>query len=57
MWRGLETGERRALPSLSIRFEPSHINSIFTANTPILYLSCNKIWGKKMLFDLINKKR
>jgi hypothetical protein len=29
--------------SLSIRFVPSHINSIFTANTPILYLSCNQI--------------
>ena len=43
MWRGLETWERRALASLSIRFMPSHINSIFTINTPILYLSCNKV--------------
>ena len=39
----LETWERRALASLSIRFMPSHINSIFTINTPILYLSCNKV--------------
>ena len=38
MWRGLETGERRALASISIRFVPSHIHSIFTVNTPILYL-------------------
>jgi len=51
MWRGLETGERRALASISIRFVPSHINSIFTVNTPILYLSCNKICQKK-LFNL-----
>ena len=29
------------LASLSNRFVPSHINSIFTLNTPILYLSCN----------------
>ena len=51
MWRGLETGERRALV-------PSHINSIFTVNTPILYLSWNKICIKKtMLFNLIIKKK
>jgi hypothetical protein len=25
---------------------PSHINSIFTVNAPILYLSCNKICKK-----------
>jgi hypothetical protein len=25
MWRGLETGKRRALANLSIRFVPSHI--------------------------------
>ena len=37
--RGLETGERRTSASLSIRFEPSHINSIFTVKAPILYLS------------------
>ena len=30
MWQGLEMGERRA--SLSIRFVPSHIHSIFTVN-------------------------
>ena len=49
MWGGLEMGERRA-------FVPSHINSIFTVNTPILYLSCNKIFQKKkMLFNLIIK--
>ena len=43
MWRGLETGKAR----LSIRFAPSHIHSIFTVNTPILYLSCNRICQKK----------
>ena len=43
MWRGLETGERRALESFSIRFVPSHIHYIFTVNTPILYLSYNTI--------------
>ena len=32
MWQGLEMGERRALASLSIRFVPSHIHSIFTVN-------------------------
>jgi hypothetical protein len=47
MRRGLETGERRALASFYIRFVPSHINSIFIVNTPILYLSCNKICKKK----------
>jgi hypothetical protein len=37
---------------------PSHINSIFTVNTPILYLSWNKICIKKtMLFNLIIKKK
>ena len=51
----LRNGERRALASLSIRFVPSHIHSIFTVNTPISYLSCNKIC-KKMLFNLIIKK-
>jgi hypothetical protein len=56
MWRGLERGERRALVSISIRFVPSHINAIFTVNTPILYLSCNKIC-KKMLFNLIIIKK
>ena len=50
-WRGLETGKRRTLASLSIRFVPSHLNSIFTVNTPILYISCNKIC-KKILFNL-----
>jgi len=47
MWRGLEMGERQALVSLSICFVPSHIHSIFTVNTPILYSSCNKISKKK----------
>ena len=57
MWRDLETGERLALASLSIRFVPSHINSIFTVNhAPILYLSCNEIC-KKMLFNLIIIKK
>ena len=42
MWRGLETGERRALVSLYIRLEPSHINSMFTVNTPILYIYSDK---------------
>ena len=57
MWRGLEMGERRALASLSIRFVPSHINSIFTVNAPILYFSCNQICPQKMLFNLIIKKK
>jgi hypothetical protein len=36
---------------------PSHINSIFTVNTPILYLFCNKICNNnKKLFNLIIKK-
>ena len=56
MWRGLETGKDDLLASLPIRFVPSHINSIFTVNTPILYLSCNKICNKTMLFNLITKK-
>ena len=43
MWRGFETGKRRSLASLFIRFVPNHLSSIFTVNTPILYLSCNKI--------------
>jgi hypothetical protein len=51
MGRGLETGKDELLASLSNRFVPSHINSICTVNTPILYLSC-----KKMLFNLIIKK-
>ena len=50
LWRGLETGEIRALASISIRFVPSHIHSIFTVNTPILYLSCNKICKRKCYF-------
>jgi hypothetical protein len=32
MWRGLETGERRALASFSTCFVPTHINSMFTVN-------------------------
>ena len=56
MWRGLETGERRALASVSICFVPTHINSMLTVNTPILYLSCNKMGTKQMLFNLIIKK-
>ena len=56
MWQGLETEERRALVSFSIRFMPSHMNPVFTVNTPILYLFCNKICQKKMLFYLIIKK-
>ena len=42
MWGGLERG-KRALEGLSPIYKPHHINSIFTINTPILYLSCNKI--------------
>ena len=45
--RGLETGKDELLASLSNRFVTSHINPIFTINTPILYLSCNKICNKK----------
>ena len=51
MWRGLENGVgvggELLVASLSNRFVPSHINSIITVNTPILYLSCNKICKKK----------
>jgi len=43
MWQGIEMGKRRSLASLFIRFVPNHLNSIFTVNTSILYLSCNKI--------------
>jgi hypothetical protein len=50
-------GKDEFLASLSNRLVPSHINSIFTVNTLILYLSCNTICQKKMLFDLIIKKR
>ena len=35
------------LASLSLRFAPSQINSIFTVNRPILYLSCNPRCPKK----------
>ena len=56
MWRGLETGEKRAVASLFIRFVPSHTNTIFTVNTPTLYISCNKI-RKKMFFNLIITKK
>jgi hypothetical protein len=45
LWQGLEMGERQVLASLSIRFVQS----------PILYLSCNKIC-QKMLFNLIIQK-
>jgi hypothetical protein len=55
MCQGLETGEILALKGLSIRFMPSHINSLFSVNTLIVYLSCNTIC-KKMLFNLIIKK-
>jgi hypothetical protein len=45
MWQDLEPGlgERRPLASLSIRFVPSHINSILTVNTPILYCAKKKV--------------
>ena len=49
IWRGLEMGERRALASLSIHFVPSHINSIFTVNTPILYYLAIKFTKKKVI--------
>jgi hypothetical protein len=35
------------LASLSPRFAPSQINSIFTVNRPILYVSCNPRCPKK----------
>ena len=35
------------LASLSPRFAPSQINSIFSVNRPILYLSCNPRCPKK----------
>ena len=56
MWRGLEMRERRALASLSIRFMPSHIISIFTVNTPIMYLSCNTICKKKNVISFNEEK-
>jgi hypothetical protein len=46
--------------SFSESFHPflaePHTFYIFTANTPIFYLSCNKICPKKMLFNLKIKK-
>ena len=57
MCQGLETRKRQVLASRSIRFMPSHINSIFTVNTPILYLSCNTMYlQKKKFFNLIITK-
>jgi hypothetical protein len=41
-----KTDGRRVLANHSIRFVPCHINYIFTVNTPILYLFCNKISTK-----------
>ena len=35
----------------------NHINVILTINTPILYLSCNKICNTKILFNLSKEKR
>ena len=49
-------GKTSFIANLSIRFVPSHINSIFTVNEPILYLSCNKSC-KKMSFNVIIKKK
>jgi hypothetical protein len=43
MWWGLETGERRALMSLSIRFMPSHINSILSL-IPVCSVVAEKIF-------------
>ena len=51
----LRNGGKLALKGLSIRFLPSHINSLFSVNTLIMYLSCNKIC-KTILFNLIIKK-
>ena len=53
----LRKGERQALASLSICFVPSHINSIFTVNTPILYLSCNKKFKKDVIYFNNKKKK
>jgi hypothetical protein len=39
--------EDELLASLSPRFAPRQINSIFTVNRPILYLSCNPRCPKK----------
>jgi hypothetical protein len=47
-------GKDKLLASLSICFVPSHINSIFTINTLIMYLSCNKI-SKKNVIQFNNK--
>jgi hypothetical protein len=46
---------RRALVSLTIRCVPSHINYIFTINTPIHIYPAIKF--AKMLFNLIIKKK
>jgi hypothetical protein len=54
-WRGLETGERRALASLSIRSVPSHIHSIFTSILQYYIYPASKF--AKMLFNLIIKKK
>ena len=55
MWGGLEMGERRALVSLSNRFVPSHINSIFTLIHQYCIYPAIKFAKKKMLFNLIIK--
>ena len=51
----LRNGER--LACLSIRFVPSHIHFIFTVNTPILYLCCNKICKKNVIQFNIKKRK
>jgi len=46
----LINGGKMSFRSLFIRFVPSHINVMLIVDTPILYLSCNKI-AKKTSFN------
>ena len=43
MWLGTKRMERFAKAHLSPVSKPRHINSIFTVNTPILYI----YWGRR----------
>jgi hypothetical protein len=56
LWNLILRGKDELLGSLSIRFVPSHIHSIFTVNTPILYLSFNKICQTTVIQFNNNKK-
>jgi hypothetical protein len=49
MWRCLEMGERTSFRESFHPFRARPHKSIFTVNTPILYLSCNKICKKTVI--------